>query len=181
MTANRGLGIVRLIGLLLLGLTSFLPVLELWRRDGSIWWLPLLVLIAAVGGLIGGALYAPSHRIAGAVGGLVSGPLVALAVYFFLRDRDKAYRLAVVLVAVLASLPGIGVYFVLRLLTDAIFPPSRMDDDSRGDLDDDYEDDRPRRSRHRDDEDDDRPRRRRNRDEDDLPRRRRDRDSYDNE
>ena len=87
---------------------------------------------------------------------------------WYLRvGRSRAHRAEVFAVALAASLPGIAIYFVLRLLTDAIFPPRRRsrEDEYDDDYEDDFDDDEPppRRRRRRSDDDyeddyDDRPR-----------------------
>src|SRR5581483_5645317 len=103
------------------------------------------------------------------VGGTAAGALLAL--YFYGRDRARIFRAEAAIVQLVASLPGLGIYFILRLLTDAIFPPAAPRRRRAG-ADDEDEDDRPRRRRGREEEDgseDDRPRRRRPRDEDDAP------------
>lgn len=132
------------------------------------------VFVAMVGGTIGGALLDPKHRLAGAAGGFVAGPMGLLSLYFYARNRDRLYRAEAVLVQLIASLPGLGVYFMLRLLTDAIFPP-RKTKHPRQDDDEVEEEQRPRRRRHGDeadaDDEDDEPRgKRRPRDDDDEPR-----------
>jgi len=135
--------------------------------------------------MLGGLLMAPSNRFSGAVGGAIAGPMGLLAVYFYARNRQVIYTIESFIVMMIASLPGLGVYFLLRLVGNAMFPPPRPREEFYDDDEDDY-DDRPRRSHRRDrdeeddDEEDDRPRSRRRRDrdeeedeDDDRPRRRR--------
>jgi hypothetical protein len=143
-------------------------------HGGTGWSLAGWVALAFFGGFVGGLLMAPGNRFAGAVGGMIAGPMGLLAVYFYARNRQTIYSAETVIVMLIASLPGLGVYWALRLLGNALFPPPqpRYDDD---DFDDDEMEARPRRRRSRerdedDDEedDDDRPRkRRRNRDDED--------------
>jgi hypothetical protein len=105
---------------------------------------------SAAGGLVAGLLVAPSHRFAGAIGGMIAGPFALLAVLFYVHGRRVVYRAEAIIVALIACLPGIAAYFVLRLITDAIFPPRSSD---VGDPDDDFDDRPRRRRRHRRDDD----------------------------
>jgi Na+/proline symporter len=199
MARRRSINVLQVLGGIVLAATATLPGLFVAGHPRT----PVLAMLcmlfaAAAGGLLAGALIAPSHRIAGAIGGMIAGPLALLAVTFYFRGRGSAFRAEVVLVSLIASLPGLGVYFLLQLLTDVLFPRKRRSDFDDEDFDDDDyddfdEDDRPRRRRSRRDEpydencDDDQPRRRRSRRDDlddddyddDRPRRRRPRDDYD--
>jgi hypothetical protein len=167
------------IGILLFVFTSGIPGMHLagfW--SGTSLPLPVWLLVAFVGGFVGGLLLASEHRIAGAVGGMIAGPLGLLAIYFYAHGRQSIHTVELVLVQGVASLPGVGVYFVLRLLTDALFPA--WDDDDKEDGvrrkrrrdrdDDDEEEPRPKRRRRTvevdEDEEEPRPKRRRSRAED---------------
>lgn len=175
----------QIVGCLIFGVTVMLPGMTLAGFHGGTGW-PILgwVCLSFVGGLVGGLLMTPNHRIAGAVGGFIAAPMGLLALYFYAKDRNVMYRAEAAIVTLVACLPGIGVYFVLRLMTDLMFPARPADD-----YDDEEEDERPRRKRIRrdddDEDDDDRPRSRRRvrddeDDEDERPRkRRRDRDDDD--
>jgi hypothetical protein len=145
----------QIIGILLFVGACGIPAMHLAGFYGGTSWSILVWMpISALGGFIGGALLARGHRVAGALGGLVAGPLGLLAIYFYARNRQTIYQLEVMFVQCVAALPGLGVYFLLRLLTDAIFPPNR-DENS-------YKDPpRPRPRKIYDDEDEDRPRSRR--------------------
>jgi hypothetical protein len=163
MARRRAFNLLQFLGGLILAATATVPGLYLSDHPKT----PILsivcfLFVAAVGGLVAGALIAPSHRIAGAIGGMIAGPLSLLAVMFYLRGRASHYRAEVVIVGLVAYLPGLGVYFLLRLLTDAIAPPKKRrdrdfddEDFEDDDFDDEDYDDRPRRrSRRRRDDDD---------------------------
>jgi hypothetical protein len=159
-------------------LSSGIPGLELARTGAEASRLAVWFPVAVIGGTIGGALLAPAHRLAGAAGGLIAGPMGLLSIFFYVRaqTRPRIYRAEAAIVQLIASLPGLGVYFVLRLLTDTMFGKSRKKSKRRRRDDDDEEEERPRRRRDEEDEAD-RRRRPRARDDDeaeeDRPRRRR--------
>ena len=160
MARRRAFNLLQFVGGLILAATATVPGVYLsGHPQAPILAIACFLFVAAVGGFVAGLLIAPSHRIAGAIGGMIAGPLALLAEMFYLRGRVAAYRAEVVLIGLLACLPGLGVYFVLRLLTDAIAPPKKPRDDfDEDDYEDDDYDDRPRRrrrSRRRDDDYDD--------------------------
>lgn len=129
------------IGTFVLLLSSAVPGLALAGfHGGTAWSLVGWLFVSVIGGPIGGALLSPGHRFAGAVGGMIGAPLGLLALYFYARGRERVFRAEGVIIWLLGSLPGLGVFFVLKLLTDAIFPPRRPQ------REEEYEDDeRPRR------------------------------------
>jgi len=159
----------QIIGLIIFGVTC--NGLPLAGFQGGTGWSTLgWIALAFVGGFFGGLLLAPSNRLAGAVGGMIAGPMGLLAVYLYARNRQTVYTAETFIVMMIASLPGLGVYWVLRLIGNALFPPPQPRYDEDDDFDDEMES-RPRRRRSRDDdddeEDDERPRnRRRERDDD---------------
>jgi hypothetical protein len=161
---NEARGIGQIIGTLLFVGTCGIPAMHLAGFYGGTTW-PLIrfLSIAAIGGLVGGALLARGHRVAGAVGGLIAGPLGLLAIYFYARNRQSIYQLEVMFVQLVAALPGLAAYGVLRLLTDALFPPRRVDEP----YEDEHDEPRPKRRRRiYDEEEDDEPRPKRRRYED---------------
>jgi hypothetical protein len=137
--------------------SSTIPGLSLAGfRGGTAWSLFIWLPIAAVGGLVGGALLAPSHRLAGALGGLVAAPSGLLALFFYARGRDKMFRAEIVIIQLVASLPGPGVFFLVRLITDALSPPPEPDKPRfHAHADQDDENDQPRSRRWSHDTDDD--------------------------
>jgi hypothetical protein len=177
----------QIIGMLIFGVTcNGLPLAGF--QGGTGWAILGWVALAFVGGFFGGLLMAPANRFSGAIGGMIAGPMGLLAVYFYARNRQTVYTAETFIVMLIASLPGLGVYWVLRLIGNAMFPPAqpRYDDDID---EEDEEYDRPRRRRRdrdEDDDDDDEPRSRRRRrreeeeddeeDDDESPRNRRRRD-----
>ena len=162
---NQARGIGQIIGILLFVFACGIPAMHLAGFYGGTTW-PLIrfLPIAAAGGLVGGALLARGHRVAGAVGGLIAGPLGLLAIYFSARNRQSIYQVEVVVVQLVAALPGLAAYGVLRLLTDALFPPRRADGPYE-DVDDEPRPKRRRRIYEDEDQDEPRPRRRRYEDE----------------
>lgn len=164
MNNDRHLSVLQIIGLLLFVFTAGIPGLHLAGfYQGTSWPLPIWLLIAAAGGFVGGALLASSHRIAGAVGGVLAGPMGLLAIYLYAHNRTTLHNIEAILVQGVASLPGLGVYFVLALIGNALFPARSPNVDE---LDDD-EEPRPKRRRYVEEDDDEEPRpKRRRRDED---------------
>ncbi|MEQ8789384.1 MAG: hypothetical protein RIC55_24030 [Pirellulaceae bacterium] len=78
--------------------------------------------IMVVAGAVGGLLMAERHRFAGLVGGAIAGPGSIFAVALHLGSTDETWNFICVLLAAIGALPGIGVYWVLRLLQDALLP-----------------------------------------------------------
>jgi hypothetical protein len=135
MRGRRQFTVGQWVGTFIFILTSTVPGMSLAGfQGGTAWSLAAWLPIAAIGGFISGALLARSHRFAGAVGGLLAGPAGLLAIFFYARGRDRMYRAETVIVQLVACLPGLGVFFLLRLITDAIFPPEL--DESRTHADD---------------------------------------------
>ena len=180
----------QIIGGIILVFTGIIPGLSLGGFHGGTGWSILAWLaVSLVGGFVAGLLIAPSHRIAGAVGGMIGAPLGMLALYLYSSRRETMYRAEAFIIWLIGALPGLGIYFVLRLLIDLVFPvrgaddyddederPRRRKKKRRAEVDeeDEVEDDRPRSRRLRDEDDEEeRPRRRRQDDDDDRPRRRR--------
>jgi hypothetical protein len=181
----------QIFGILILGLTVVAPGLALGGfHGGTSWSVFAWLCVSLPGGAIGGLLLAPKHRISGAIGGIIGAPCALMALYLYSRNRDVIFRAEASLISFLGGLPGFGVFFVLRLISDLVFPAPREkeyddedDDDQRRDriYDKDDEDDRPRKRKRRDDDDDDdedederpRSRKRRDDDEDERPRARR--------
>jgi hypothetical protein len=155
----------QIFGLLILGFTVVAPGLALGGfQGGTDWSLLGWLCVSIAGGAVGGFLLAPKHRISGAIGGMIGAPFSLLALYLYSRGRQQMFRAEAGLISFLGGLPGFGVFFVLRLISDALFPAPRKDQD------DDDDEDRPRRRRNRrsdedDDEEDERPRSRRRRSE----------------
>ncbi len=78
------------------------------------------LMISALGGLIGGSLMCPKPLIAGALGGLAAGPPGLVAVYFWNIYHPNSDSLFLVLVQGAASLPGVGLgWLIIKLLDQA--------------------------------------------------------------
>jgi hypothetical protein len=76
--------------------------------------LPLAVACSALGGALGGVLFCPRPFRAGLIGGLLAGPVGLVAVVFYTHNRLRVANVELVLVQGLASLPGIGIGFLLK-------------------------------------------------------------------
>lgn len=80
--------------------------------------LPIALVCATLGGVIGGALVCPQPIAAGIIGGLLAGPPGLVAVYLYTLPRDSVYSVELIIIQGLASLPGVGVgYLIRKLLT----------------------------------------------------------------
>ncbi len=77
---------------------------------------PIALACSVVGGMIGGALICPRPIAAGIIGGVVAGPLGLLAVYYYTLPREVVYTVELTVVQMLASLPGLGVGYVIKKL-----------------------------------------------------------------
>ena len=76
--------------------------------------MPAALLCASLGGLIGGALVCPKPIAAGLLGGLVAGPLGLICVYLYTLPREEVYKLELVVVQGVASLPGVLVGYGIK-------------------------------------------------------------------
>jgi hypothetical protein len=81
------------------------------------------LIIATVGGALGGLMMAEDDRIAGLVGGAVAGPCGLLGLMWYLQGRQTVHNLELVIVQVVASLPGVGVFFLLRSILGSTADP----------------------------------------------------------
>ena len=69
--------------------------------------LPIALGIAALVGLIGGALMCDDPIVAGLVGGFIAGPGGLLAIYFWTMNREEVYSLELVIAQAIGAAPGI--------------------------------------------------------------------------
>ncbi len=107
------------VGILIFVFACGIPALELngfgFGIDFS---LETALLIAIIGGALGGLLICFRPWLAGVVGGLIAGPLGLYAVYFWTQNRAQVWNVELVLVQGIGCLPGIGVGLLLaRLLS----------------------------------------------------------------
>jgi Na+/proline symporter len=147
MNENNRLSVGQWLGFVLFFLTSALPGLLLSNSQATIRSLLLGLVVSAFGGIVSGALIARRLRIAGAAGGLLAGPSGLVALYFYCQGQQQVHKLELVVVQLVASLPGLGVYFILWLFEDFLFPSRRgvaerrhqvsFDDERRGGREDD--------------------------------------------
>jgi hypothetical protein len=86
------------------------------------WDLPICIAVATLGGAVGGALLANKHFIAGFIGGLLAGPSGFFAVYYYCLHSDTVSNYEGVLVQLVGSLPGIGVFYLLKRTPSAECP-----------------------------------------------------------
>jgi hypothetical protein len=92
--------------------------------------------IMAVCGAAAGALMAPNYRVPGLVVGLLAGPGGLFAVTLLLQNVNSIHTIAIVLVALIGCLPGVGVGFALKVVQDRFAqqldegPSARLEDDA---------------------------------------------------
>lgn len=72
--------------------------------------------LAALGGVLGGALLCPRPLLAGLMGGLLAGPAGLLAVYWYTEGLSRVSNYELVLVQGAASLPGVAVGWLIKHL-----------------------------------------------------------------
>jgi hypothetical protein len=111
---NRTWG--QMVGLLLLLMPTFMPVIALWgsdrlRPDEPL--LPLFVAISVIGGIIGMPLCYPKkgYWLPGVIAGPLFGPGVFLA--FWLLAGAVMNKLIFLLLVVLGGAPSFGLYMLL--------------------------------------------------------------------
>ena len=140
----------QIVGGLILAVTAIFPGLALAGfHGGTAWSLLGWLFVAIPGGFVGGLLMVPTHRFAGAIGGMIGSPLGMVALYLYALGRMNIYKVEAVIIWCLGALPGIGTFFVLKFLTNALFPATaKTAGQSRRHLDDDDDDEE-------DDEDED--------------------------
>ena len=63
--------------------------------------------------------------IAGLVGGLAAGPVGLFALYCYTLQRTEVWNVELVLVQGIASLPGVGLGFLLKRWIDSTAPDGR--------------------------------------------------------
>jgi hypothetical protein len=83
-------------------------------------------------------LLCPRPVLAGLIGGLLAGPLGLIAVYYFTQQRTSVTNVELAIVQLLASLPGLGIGWLLkRAMTGAVSeskldtPSQQLEDGSR--------------------------------------------------
>jgi len=106
------------IAALILGVAAIiLPVLITWESPGSVS-TPILLLIATLGGAVGGALLMPRGRavlhlvgfVCGAIGGAGGFGLAA----WWVADRSSIYKAELMLAGLIGALPGVILATVLH-------------------------------------------------------------------
>ncbi|HEY2882508.1 MAG TPA: hypothetical protein VGJ15_08745 [Pirellulales bacterium] len=79
---------------------------------------------ATLGGIVGGVLICPKPWSAGFVGGLLAGPVGLLAVYYYTKLRAEVFDIELVLVQMVASIPGVAVgFWIKRFLEQSTSEP----------------------------------------------------------
>jgi len=107
------------LGLIIFFALCGLPALEITGFGFGIpITLPRGLIIAGVGGALGGALICPRPIVAGLVGGLAAGPVGLFALYYYTLHRTEVWNVELVLVQGIASLPGVGLGFLLKKWID---------------------------------------------------------------
>ena len=90
--------------------------------------LDIALLCAIAGGAVGGILICPRPLIAGLVGGLLAGPAGLLAVYYYTHHRGEVWDAELVFVQSVASLPGVGIGYLLKKMFAPPDGPKQQDD-----------------------------------------------------
>lgn len=107
---------VQRFGIVIFVVASGLTALNAGGFMGRPIWFPLALFISTIGGIIGGALLARTHRWAGAIGGLIAGPLGLVVIALYVAGRQQVWNVELAIVQCIACLPGIAVYRVLKWL-----------------------------------------------------------------
>jgi hypothetical protein len=103
-------------GIVIFVVASGLMALNAGGFMGRPIWFPLALLISTIGGVVGGAMLARTHRWAGAIGGLIAGPLGLIAIALYISGRQQVWNVELAIVQCVACLPGIAVYRGLKWL-----------------------------------------------------------------
>jgi hypothetical protein len=116
------------LGAVIFFLTSGIPGLEMAGFGTGLfyWSMPTALLISVLGGLVGGCLLGGSNRVdrvAGLLGGLVGGPGGLLAVHYYVLGRTLVLWNEIIIVQALGSLPGLGVYYLVKFLWNKVILP----------------------------------------------------------
>jgi len=75
-------------------------------------------------GAVSGTFLGARYPVPGLIGGAVSGVGALYAVALVLDNVDSVYSLFLVIAGMIGALPGLIVYFVLKLVQDAAMPPT---------------------------------------------------------
>jgi hypothetical protein len=111
--------ILQNIGAAVVVLTIGLPAMDHAGFGGFMgmelnWDLSVCLVVATIGGAIGGALLGSKHWVAGLIGGVLAGPGGFLALHFYLMGRESVWNYEMMLVQLIGSLPGIAVFHILK-------------------------------------------------------------------
>jgi ABC-type phosphate transport system permease subunit len=111
---------VQKAGIFVMVILCGIPALELNGFGNNIHFtLPTALACATVGGAAGGLLMCHRPLLAGLIGGLLAGPIGLLAVYFYTLYRTKVFNIELVIVQIIASVPGLVVgLWLKRILSD---------------------------------------------------------------
>lgn len=82
-----------------------------------------LYLIAIISGAVGGAFCGQTYPVPGALGGIVGSVGALFAAAMVLSQVDSIRNGTITLVALAGSLPGFGLFFVLAVIQDMLYPP----------------------------------------------------------
>lgn len=115
MNGNYDLTIVQRLGILVFVFCCGIPAMEINGYGmGLITSMPFGLLLATLGGMVGGAMVCSSPIAAGMIGGVLAGPMGLLAVYLYTAARTEVYDLELVVVQLIASLPGFAVGWLIK-------------------------------------------------------------------
>ena len=88
--------------------------------------IPIALGVAAIVGLIGGALMCDDPIVAGLVGGFIAGPGGLLAVYFWTTNREEIHSVELLLAQTIGSAPGILAGWGIRQVWGSGPRPKKM-------------------------------------------------------
>ena len=124
-TESHGRSLLHFAGVLVFVFLCAVPALEM---NGFGFGIPLTLpeafACAAIGGVVGKVLICPQPM----VGGLLAGPLGLIAVYFYSQHRQQIWDVEVMDVQCLASLPGLGVGWLLKKMLSEDSPKAGAGD-----------------------------------------------------
>jgi hypothetical protein len=79
-------------------------------------------LIMLICGGVSGLFFAAEYPLPGLIAGAISGLGALYAIALVLENVDSVYDVFLVIAGLVGALPGVGVYFALKLAQDAIAP-----------------------------------------------------------
>ncbi len=124
-TANEGTPLQKVVN----GITGILIVLcgiemmPRWSLLGLNWSLATYGFITAIAGAASGWVSRSGYRVPGLIAGSLAGPGAILAMYLLMQKAQLVPIPFVLLAILVGMLPAFGLYKVLEIVQDNIFPP----------------------------------------------------------